>query len=235
MPTRFGGAPLLVSPDSALSYWRFDLDRANCGPALAAAGRFTRPGDRVFDVGANLGVFAFAAAAVAGPTGQVWAFEPDPFFSRLIMRSVALQTNPRALVHVLTAAVSDAPGVAQFTVAELGRASSFLSRFGGRSTAGGGRATLTTLTVTIDWLSEQLGPPTLLKIDVEGAEAAVLAGAVRTLAAARPRVIVEVGPAAAPAVEVALRAAGYALFDPHGGPLSTLAGYDGDVFAEPPV
>jgi FkbM family methyltransferase len=219
MPRRFGGAPPLVSPDSALSYWRFDLDRGNGGPALAAAGRVTRPGDRVFDVGANLGLFAFAAAAVAGPGGEVVAVEADPFLVHLLQRSAGLQTNPRAGVRVIAAAAADRLGTAEFLVARRGRSSSHLAAAGGRATAGGARAGFTTQTMTVDWLAEQFGPPTVLKVGLYGAEAAVLAGAARTLAAARPRVVVEVGPAAGPAA----------------GPLSTLAGYEADVFPELPT
>lgn len=69
LPACLGGRPVLVSPEAALSFWRRDLDLTNRAAALAAAERHVRPGDRMLDVGANLGLFALAAARMAGPSG----------------------------------------------------------------------------------------------------------------------------------------------------------------------
>ena len=63
----------------------------------------------LFDIGANLGLFAFAAASQAGPTGDVIAIEPDPFFVHLMVRSCRLQRGPWAVP----------PGQSQVTSKEM--------------------------------------------------------------------------------------------------------------------
>ena len=74
LPKVFGGAPILVSPDSALAFWKRDLGSVD--PYLLSMAReLVRPGMVVWDIGANVGLFAFAAAALGAP--QVLAVEPD--------------------------------------------------------------------------------------------------------------------------------------------------------------
>jgi FkbM family methyltransferase len=45
---------------------------------LLALDAFLRPGDRMLDVGANIGMVALEAARLVGPTGRVDCFEPNP-------------------------------------------------------------------------------------------------------------------------------------------------------------
>jgi FkbM family methyltransferase len=235
LPARLGGRPVLVSPDAALSFWRWDLDRTNGAAALAAAERHVRPGDRVFDVGSNLGLFALAAARLSGPSGGVTACEPDPQFADLIGRSVRLADDPAAgPIRVLTVAVAGDVGLAELAVARLGRASSHLTGLGAdRGTAGGVRFTRSVVTVTLDWLADRVGPPTLVKVDVEGAEVAVLDGAAATLTRHRPRLLIEVGPETTSEVGRRLTAAGYRTSDADGRPVTDVAGFAGDLYAEP--
>ena len=65
MPGRLGGDVVWVSPDSALSYWKQDLERV-AKDLFDLADEFVQPGNVVWDVGASLGLFAFAAASRAG-------------------------------------------------------------------------------------------------------------------------------------------------------------------------
>src|SRR5450631_4016821 len=91
MPAQFGGGQLFVSPDSGLRYCRINL--VNADPHLfRMAAELVRRGDVVWDIGANVGLFSFAAAGAAGPEGHVVALEPDTWLVGLLRRSSNLRT-----------------------------------------------------------------------------------------------------------------------------------------------
>ena len=97
LPREFGGVPVLVSPECALGYWRFNL--ASVDPfLLSMAKELVRPGMTVWDVGANAGLFCFAAAGLGA---QVVAVEADTWLANLLHRSALLNRLP---VTVLPAA-----------------------------------------------------------------------------------------------------------------------------------
>jgi len=74
------------------------------------------------------------------------------------------------------------------------------------------RATQLVLTVTLDWLAARFPAPDVIKIDVEGAELAVLAGGSRVLQQS-PTIICEVAGQNTTAVWELLTAHGYAVYD----------------------
>lgn len=211
LPRRVGGAVLYVSPDSALRFWRPGLEIVD--PSLLdAACELISSGDVVWDVGANLGLFAFAAAGIAGQAGLVVAVEPDPFLVGLLRRSARRRTARQARVEVVPAAVSDALGLRQLCIARRGRSSNHVEG-AGRSQAGGTRERQWVSSVTLDSLLDVFPPPTLLKVDVEGHELPVLAGGRRLLAAHRPTVLCEVGEEDAGSFASIFNELGYDLFD----------------------
>jgi hypothetical protein len=79
--------------------------------------RYVRPRMTVWDVGANQGLFTFAASAMAGFEGRVFAFEPDPFLTYLMDRSLSTGTHKGAAITVLPVAVSDPIGFDTFCIA----------------------------------------------------------------------------------------------------------------------
>lgn len=217
MPPAFGRRPIYLSPDAALSCLRLRWAKSFQG-LFDVAARYVSEGARVWDVGGNVGVFTFAAADRAGPRGHVVAIEADPFLANLLQKTASLPANGDLNVDILCAAAADREGVARFLVAARGRASSSLERAGHRSQAGGTRYAQYVPTVTLDGLMQHFPGPDLLKIDVEGAETLVLAGAERILAQKRPVIYVEVGEEQADAVTAVLHRHGYALFDGDGSP-----------------
>jgi FkbM family methyltransferase len=69
-----------------------------------------RPGMHVADVGANLGLYSLLLARGTGPTGRVYAFEPDALMAGALRRNLA--ANGAAHAEVFECAVGAAPGSA---------------------------------------------------------------------------------------------------------------------------
>jgi FkbM family methyltransferase len=186
LPQACGGCRMYISPECGLSYW---LGLRAAHSLLRNAAETVKPGSIVWDIGANMGLFSFAAAGLAGPEGRVYAFEPDTVLVNLLRRSA--QLNPRAApVEVIPCAVSDSVSLRKFNIAMRSRASNFLEGCGATQT-GGVRESQTVLTLPLDWLAERIPPPQVLKIDVEGSELGVFRGAVRLLETRRPALIFE--------------------------------------------
>jgi FkbM family methyltransferase len=211
LPARVGGAQVCVSPDAALAFWRRNLEHT-WGDLFDFACNYVRRGHNVWDIGANVGMFAFAAACQAGVAGSVLAVEPDDACCALLRRSCAMQPQGHAPVSILNAAISDGVGIAAFTIAARGRSANHLTAFNGSTATGAVRSTVTVETVDLDNLLGVRGPPQVLKIDVEGAETAVLRGGTRVLSH-HPTILVEVSNCNAEECTRLLTGQHYRLFD----------------------
>jgi FkbM family methyltransferase len=211
LPRTFGGAPLLVSAEGGLRYLFRPMGSVDSA-LLACVRRHVLPGDCVWDVGANLGLFAFAAAARAGAEAEVVAVEPDTYCVDLLRRTARMQPPSSAPVTVLPAAVAGEWGLAVLEVARRSRSANRLE--GGIGTQTGGvRERQTVVTLPADALLDRFRPPSFVKVDIEGLETAFLRGAARLLREVRPKLLVEVAGAHAAEVADVLTAAGYALYD----------------------
>jgi FkbM family methyltransferase len=211
LPAQFGGGLLFVSPESGLKYYRSDLNSAD--PTLfRMAQELVKPADVVWDIGANVGLFTFAAAAISGPGGRVFAVEPDTWLVDLLHRSSRLPVSERASVVVIPLAISDRIELTQLHIAARGRSANFIEG-GGSSRTGGTRCTEFVISVTLDWLLGMLPAPQVLKIDVERLEGRLLKGASRMLTEVRPRLWCEVSRECETAVTEILQAADYEIYD----------------------
>lgn len=155
------------------------------------------------DVGAHVGLYTVAAALHG--RGQVLAFEPNPSARAQLEGNVAL--NQRANVLVVPKAVGDAPGAALLHVPRTPDPS-FSSLAPGRFAEG---EPIDIEVTTVDAEVDAAGlRPSVVKIDVEGGELAVVEGMRRTLGRDRPVLLVEVNEESAR--ELARRLEGYSGF-----------------------
>jgi FkbM family methyltransferase len=162
-------------------------------PAQLALRRYLKPGDRLVDVGANIGMITLLAARLVAPAGAVDAVEPNPECCARLDRCLELN----AIRHVRVHRVGFADRAMQLTL-------SVVTSHSGLGTLAGVpesdqhlvSAHFTVQVVRGDEVIEaDAAPVTAIKIDVEGFECHALRGMARTLARWHPLVITEVVPA----------------------------------------
>lgn|SRR5208282_2060577 len=147
-----------------------------------------RPEMTVYDVGANVGFITVIAARLVGEKGSVCGFEPVPMLADQATHNASLNQFQQVSIHRV--ALSDQDGEAVFQVSKNLTMGKLVSRDSHEPDAANELAVrkrkLDTLIAT-----EGLPEPDLVKIDVEGAEAAVLDGAAEVLRRARPALLIE--------------------------------------------
>jgi FkbM family methyltransferase len=155
-----------------------------------------RPGDVVYDIGANIGWYSLLAARRVGPDGRVFAFEPGVRNASNIEHNAA--ANRLTNLTVIPAAVSDQDGWARFL--DKGSLESRLDKSDDEAQAERRAAraqrslgeTLVPILSLDSWIAGAgQPPPNVIKIDIEGAEIGALRGMLQTLRSAGPTLIVE--------------------------------------------
>ena len=136
-------------------------------------------GALVFDLGAHHAVVALMAASYVGISGTVVAVEAEAHNVRAAKRNVAL--NNANNVIVIHAAATARSGTVSFT-----------ESLNGSVAPDGGAGSVNVDGVTLDDLTKQFGIPSAVLIDVEGHEAAVLAGGANLIQRLRTSFFVEV-------------------------------------------
>jgi FkbM family methyltransferase len=157
--------------------------------AMQSIRRLVNAGDCCIDVGANFGYYTISLANWVGTSGLVVAFEPFPGNFAILEKNVHL--NQLQNVTLEPSALSDCNGSLQLIYGVEEQFSATPS-VGGYAVEGD-RVSIKVPTRRLDDYVAGLGrAPDFIKIDVEGAELAVLEGARRTLAAVRPILLVEI-------------------------------------------
>jgi FkbM family methyltransferase len=164
--------------------------------ALSAFLSLIAPGDVVWDVGANVGIYTLLAARKTGPAGRVVAWEPSPATFR-ILSSHARANGVTDRCQLLQAAVHDGSSASASFWIDKTDSMSTTNRLSSAAMSGGGQ-TITVEAADLDGWCKQLGQcPKVVKIDVEGAEALVLRGASKLMRGElgpRPGLLVAVHP-----------------------------------------
>lgn len=133
--------------------------------AIRCFDRWLKPGDLVFDLGANHGEYTMFFLSMSC---RVVALEPNP--------DIAGTIDERAHLHLAAAgaevgrqvmAISDVPYLSTFS--QYSKAQSEMAGFNFGKT-------LEVDVLTLDWLIDKYGVPDFVKIDTEGWEAEVLRG-----------------------------------------------------------
>ncbi|MGI8978698.1 MAG: FkbM family methyltransferase [Pirellulaceae bacterium] len=139
-------------------------------------GSHIRPGDEVLDIGAAAGYYTLLSAKLVGTSGRVVSFEPDPNNLQFLRSHV--EQNGLSQVTILPIALADETGTAPF---------------GGGTGTGTGRlcenGVVQVAVRRLDDIAAEMDlRPQHLKIDVEGAEMAVLRGGQRLIEEHKPTI-----------------------------------------------
>jgi FkbM family methyltransferase len=145
---------------------------------------WVKPGQVVYDLGANGGFLTLLAAKLVGPSGMVVAFEPTRDTARKLRAQLRL--NGVHNVRVIESAVTDREGMSRFV--EDG---CYLSRLDGMNSEYSGGTLVQVKTTALDDLAGSIPPPDFMKIEIEGAELLALRGAKRLIREHRPVMLVE--------------------------------------------
>jgi FkbM family methyltransferase len=157
-----------------------DLYGEWCEGEIILFSRLLQPGSVAIDVGANIGTHTLALAKLVGPAGAIHAFEPQQAIYDILCANI--EGNGLRNVKTYLAAMGAKDGTCHVPKIDY----SSPDNFGAVSV---GQGEIEVPLVAIDGLN--LARLDLVKIDVEGAESEVLAGATSTLARLRPMLYVE--------------------------------------------
>jgi FkbM family methyltransferase len=143
-----------------------------------------------FDIGANVGYYTWVAAGTRKDL-KIVAFEPDPENFRLLTKTASAWRSHN--VSLRQVAVSDSCGTASFERDIITSATGSLEEEGSFTQRHfdtlGNR--IQVLTTTVDAVAAEEGAPAIIKIDVEGHEAKVFAGAWNTVQRCAPIIFFE--------------------------------------------
>lgn len=147
--------------------------------------KILKPGDTAVDIGANIGYFSLLFSQCVGSSGQVFSYEPVPGLASILRNNAELNGFDRITLSNL--ALSDHDGHALFHVGPEDNS--------GLSSLRQPRGSTVMFDVKLarfDKMFNDSNNIALVKIDVEGAELAVLRGMKEYLCHRRPYILIEV-------------------------------------------
>ncbi len=178
-----GGPLTLVGREGDRYFERASLKGRSEAIFSALLARGVRGEGAALDIGANVGLTTVLLARCG--EGPVYAFEPHPPTFGYLQKTIA--ANGLANVSAVNLALGREAGTLPFFVDTDSSASHVVS-----PDAGGREGAIEVPISTVDAFAATLDRPvSFIKIDAEGAEPGILAGAAATLARDKPNVFVE--------------------------------------------
>jgi FkbM family methyltransferase len=158
---------------SGLTFWSPGMIEEDSMDAYTAAYR-PQTGDVVWDVGAHGGFTSYYFASMVGPTGKVYAFEPDDHTYDYLLRNIALHKLENVIP--VKKALAEKTGKALFSMdGSLGAGLTDYTDTADK------REIREVETISFSDACSEIGTPAFVKMDIEGAEIAVIAGALSIL------------------------------------------------------
>lgn len=213
---RSRGLQFTLSCDNWITQYRWASYNTKEPDTLDWIDRWVRDGDVVFDVGANIGVYAIYMA-LRHPRARVIAFEPE-YANLHLLRDNIFANGLQDRIEVYAMALSNRSGLSHLHIQDATPGAALHSESPRPL-----QATLTNrpviwregiYSVTLDhWCRERAVGPNAIKIDVDGTECAVLEGAAGTLRSPALRSCIIEWPDGAPARDTCARLLAGAGFD----------------------
>jgi FkbM family methyltransferase len=170
--------------------------------ATSAIQSLLKPGHTFVDVGANIGAYSLMASRIVGPSGSVYCFEASPRTAKNLAFNIAL--NQATNVVQAHCAVSDVSGTVELydydDPVDWGRPTLTFR-------PGVSKTIVKSVTLDTELRGKQVN---LLKIDVEGCDDRVVAGATKLLTREDPPTVLCEGEPDCPAAQL-LRGLGYSI------------------------
>jgi FkbM family methyltransferase len=144
-----------------------------------------------YDIGAHVGYMALVLSQSLSEGGVVFAFEPIPVNQSLVEKLILLN-GLQGKVRLVPLALGNTNGEQRMVVGKSSLMSQLEIAAVEKNIAG--RPRINTAIATLDTfvLDQSNPPPDMIKIDVEGAEAMVIAGGMRTLEWYSPKILIEI-------------------------------------------
>jgi FkbM family methyltransferase len=207
-PAKFGISAQWIGSPTTLIGWTVHFRGAYELSTLGILAALLEPGDGVVEGGANEGYHTAFIAALVGKTGRIWAFEPNPLPRKTLDKNA--QHLPHVSIHHEALAAEPADS-RDFYVPRSDVPNQGLGGFAHNFTQATEK-----VTVRIETVDRVIGeaPVSLIKLDVQGFEHEVMAGATKILDRDLPFVLFESIPGERSGPEVAsmLRRRGYSLW-----------------------
>lgn len=176
-------------------YWYHGKRREQ--ETMTAFAKLIAAGDHVIEVGGHIGYITMYLGSLVGAKGSVTVFEPSPNNLRYLTANIAA----KPWIELREAALTNYTGTATFYTEDLtGQNSSLLQSYWLRDLnqefafVDNNQSAIQVRCTSLDaYLAESGAPaPSLIKVDVEGAELAVLEGMQHTLRSNKVALMVEI-------------------------------------------